>query len=103
MRGWKEPWRSRFSRTRRETLSFVHETSGKEQGCDVEFQRVSLLETSEAALNAIRASMSELEEAPRSKRGRRKSRKQRVVGFAIVSLQLERERQDIEIERGVSE
>lgn len=56
---WNEPWRSRSSRTSRETLLWRQETPvQEEQGSVLEFQVVSLLEESEEALNAMRASKS---------------------------------------------
>lgn len=54
-----EPWRSRFSRTSRETRSLMHETPPHEHGLVLlVFQDVSFLDVSEAVLKAKRASKS---------------------------------------------
>ena len=57
------------------TLSLTHETPEKLHEFELEFQSASLVDTSEAALNAIKAFISELEEALRRKKFKSKKGK----------------------------
>lgn len=58
VKGVMEPWRSRFSRTSRETRLLMQETPRHVHGWVVVFQLVSFFDVSEAALKAKRASKS---------------------------------------------
>ena len=84
-----EPWRSKSSRTSRETWSWRHETPVQVHGLVVEFQIVSLFDLSVHTLNAKRGSKFGFFEAweKRKWRMRRKKVKRRRtyrLGFTIV-------------------
>lgn len=94
LRGPKEPVRSRFSRTSRETLFLRHETPFQEQGLEVEFQLVSLFPLSDAALNAIKASKSWFKEAQRHTKWSKQTQKAKCAcreDAAIVAARKQRE------------
>ena len=96
-----EPWRSRSSRTSRETRSWRHETPVQLHGLLVEFHVVSLFALSVEALNAKRGSKSGFFEAWekrkwRMRRKKVKGRRTYRLGFAIVVCKFrvrERERE----------
>ena len=84
-----KPWRSRSSRTSRETWLWRHETPVQVHGLVVEFQVVSLFALSIQALNAKRGSKSGFFEAWekrkwRMRRKKMKGRRTYRLGFAIV-------------------
>ncbi|RDX62321.1 hypothetical protein CR513_59364, partial [Mucuna pruriens] len=53
-----EPWRSRFSRTSRDTRSLMHDTPLQVHGFVLVFHVMSFWDASEALLKATRASKS---------------------------------------------
>ena len=58
VKGWMEPWRSRFSRTSLVTRSLMQETPSQVHALVLLFQLVSFSDVSEAALKDNRASKS---------------------------------------------